>query len=110
MLKEFKKSDLKSGMAVCIRKRGIGLIVNDLIIYSHGFGELKDYNDDLTSDVSKLLDIVSVYAQSHQWASGLSGGVIHGELIWKRKEIIEVTLDDIAKKFGTEKDCIRILA
>lgn len=115
----FTINDLKPGMIVETCRSGFGLIMlntkNELIlvgknIYTEGSID-KCYNLDLTPkhSYSNNLNINAIYY--------LKKGVFLDEklfnkdnlsLIWKRSEVLELSIDEIAKKFNVDPSLIRI--
>ena len=115
----FTINDLKPGMIVETYRSGFGLIMlnakNELIlvgknIYTEGSID-KCYNLDLTAKHSynNNLNIKAIYY--------LKKGVFLNEylfdkdnlnLIWKRSETLELSIDEIAKKFNVDTSLIRI--
>lgn len=116
----FTKKDLKTGMVVKTRNNTMSLVVDDKLISIGGFGRLTDYNDDLTitdepdSNIQSGFDIMEVYDDVTCWGSGFSLGLSYvekkerGTLVWKRKEIKEVTMQEIADKFNIPVENLRI--
>lgn len=116
----FTKKDLKTGMVVKTRNNTMLLVVDDKLISVSGFLRLTEYNDDLTitdepdSNIQSGFDIMEVYDDINSWGLGFSSGLSYvekkkwGKLIWKRKEIKEVTMQEIADKFNIPVDKLRI--
>lgn len=107
-MKKFTKADLKSGMVVETARKKKALVVNNMIIYNTSFDNLENYKEDLTNRIIPELDIIKVYEQSDFWGRGLSNGIEHGELLWERGELVEVTMQEIADKFGVPIEQLRI--
>ena len=87
-MKEFTKSDLKTGMFVKLRNGYFSIVLGD-IISGEGWGELSNYNDDMLNKVYDVRDIVAVYER-------IKGGSLsyylegHGlKIIWERTEQTE---------------------
>lgn len=110
----FTKKDLKSGMVVKTRNNTMFLVVDDKLISTAGFGRLTDYNDDLTVTALVGFDIMEVYDEVNCWGWGFSKGLSYveekkwGKLIWKRDETKEITMQEIADKFGIPLKDLRI--
>lgn len=116
----FTKKDLKSGMVVKTRNNTMSLVVDDKLISIGGFGRLTEYNDDLTvtnepdTNIQSGFDIMEVYDEVNCWGWGFSRGLSYveekkcGTLVWKRKEIKEVTMQEIADKFGVPVELLHI--
>lgn len=102
--KEFTKSDLKTGDVVMRRNGKVGIInrEHDVIIVQNGYGDLDYIKSDLTS-FEKQWDIIAVRrplvksdcqfdAFQCQW----------GTLVYERKEVEEMTLEEVCKALGKE--------
>lgn len=115
----FTKKDLKTGMVVKTRNNTMLLVVDDKLISVSGFLRLTEYNDDLIitdepdSNIQSGFDIMEVY-EVNSWGLGFSRVLSYveektfGKLIWKRKEIKEVTMQEIADKLGIPVENLRI--
>ena len=96
-----KKSELRTGDEIVRRDGNVGTVLLD----ARGCGDIirmtttgtwigvSGYNNDLTVDDFDELDIMKVY-QANAW-----GG--RKKLLWKREEVLEVTMEDICEKYGT---------
>lgn len=116
----FTKKDLKSGMVVKTRNNTMFLVVDDKLIATAGFVLLTEYTDDLTiiddpdPNIQSGFDIMEVYDDVNSWGLGFSGVLSYvgekkyGNLVWKRKEIKEVTMQEIADKFNIPVENLRI--
>lgn len=116
----FTKKDLKTGMVVKTRNNTVFLVVDDKLISVGGFMRLTEYNDDLTvidesdSNIQSGFDIMEVYDKVDGWGFGFSRGLYYvaekkcGKLVWKRKKIKEVTMQEIADKLNIPVDELRI--
>lgn len=116
----FTKKDLKTGMVVKTKNNTMFLVVGDKLISTTGFGLLNEYKDDLTindqpdPDIQSGFDIIEVYDDINGWGFGFSRALSYieekkyGKLIWKRKEIKEVTMQEIADKLGIPVENLRI--
>ena len=110
--KEMTKKELKTGMVVEYRdgdKRMVllGNQVGDVLICGTGWEDLDNYRDDLCHNHHEQLDIVAVYEPHHKremnplcWKEQ--------KCIWRRSEVKEVTLSEIAEKFGVSVESIRV--
>ena len=87
-MKEFTKSDLKTGMFVKQRDGMFMLVLEKAAVGSTCFTNLADLNESLLSGYTHL-DIVAVYQAVH---GGIVGEYMRGEsltLIWRRTEQTE---------------------
>ena len=105
---QMKKSDLKLGMVVEYRcgEKALVISVNDEVLFSdsNGFMRLKDYNDDLLvidrhNDSGKWdIDKIFKVTLGCSIDTMLSGNFL--KLLWERQKEVELTMDEIAEKFG----------
>ena len=105
---QMKKLDLKPGMVVEYHcgKKALVISVNDEVLFSDTFGymRLKDYNDDLLvidrHDDSGKWDIDKVFKVTMGCSidAMLRGAFL--KLLWERRQEVELTMDEIAEKFG----------
>jgi hypothetical protein len=105
---QMKKQDIQLGMVVEYHcgKKALVISVNDEVLFSDTFGymRLKDYNDDLTvidrHDDSGKWDIDKVFKVTLGCSidTMLSGNFL--KLFWERQKEVELTMDEIAEKFG----------
>ena len=113
---QMKKLDLKRGMVVEYHcgKKALVISVNDEVLFSDTFGymRLKDYNDDLLvidrHDDSGKWDIDKVFKVTLGCSidTMLSGNFL--KLIWERQKEVELTMDEIAEKFGIPVENLKI--
>lgn len=99
-MKEFTKSDLKTGMIVRFRNRVNAILIGDgfknsnQIDRSWGCATLEDYNEELENENDEEKDIMEVYyIKSTNEEYDLRHMISdlpkeHMKLIWKRKEFI----------------------
>jgi len=88
-MKEFKKSDLKSGQVVVTRNGNKYIVVGDLLIRNKGYNSISGgYKEDLTSLYYDGFDIMKVYERN--WDRGLESidDLRTATLVWKREEPI----------------------
>lgn len=113
----FTKSDLKTGMVVEYRNGSRRLVLRDYqgtgedILIGSGWRSLNDYTEDLAdSDDDKDYDIMKVYVAINYCDTLylLDSKCCKCRVVWERKEIKEVTLEQIAEKFGVPVDQLRI--
>ena len=105
---QMKKQDIQLGMVVEYHcgKRGLVISVNDEILFSDNIGymRLKDYNDDLLvinrHDDTDKWDIDKIFKVTIECSidTMLSGNFL--KLLWERQKEVELTMDEIAEKFG----------
>lgn len=107
--KDMKLSDLKSGMVVRTREKGsfLVLFVNDEIIFSSidYWISSSNYNEDLTHSSFSELTIIEVLVPESKTTIPKLLDLDYPFLksIWKREEALEVTMEEIAKKFGVNE-------
>jgi len=96
-----KKSELRTGDEIVRRDDHMGTVLldargcGDIIIRMTNTGTwmgLETHEDDLTYQNHEF-DIMEVYQTS------ACGGM--KKLLWKREEVLEVTMEDICEKYGT---------
>lgn len=93
----FTKENLKSGMVVEYANGERRLVVDDVLLANNAWVSLGDFKNDLTSSIGDLT-INAVYKKRNApLASVLSNP---GELLWKREEIVEMTLEEVCKELG----------
>ena len=103
-----KKQDIQLGMVVEYHcgKRALVISVNDEVLFSNnnGYMRLKDYNDDLLvidrHDDTDKWDIDKVFKVT---MGGSIDTMLRGaflKLLWERQKEVELTMDEIAEKFG----------
>ena len=111
-----QKSDIKSGMSIKLRNGQMGLIVDvfgkRIIQYENNWNDFdKWYNQDLIKiipDTCDDWDIMEVYNISN-YKHVLRKNICKPEnLIWKREEVTELTMQEIADKFGIPVNDLKI--
>ena len=117
---EFSKSDLKSGMFVKTRNGELQVFVkdylgcgDDLLIGKHWSG-ITNYNNDLTANWGdKNWDIMEVWEPNVM--TYLPEIIANPEKlqnkatrVMQRVEVVELTLKDVAEKFGLRVEQVRI--
>lgn len=116
------KNDIKPGMVVEFRD-GVRAFVVKVEDFTHrekiifmkpnGFVSLNSYNENLVISCPKLekLDIMKIYDIDQRYGLGLKE-ILSDEaifkLLWQREETIEISLEDISKKFNVPISQIRI--
>ena len=108
----FEKKDLKTGMVVKIKDgRFYKVMLNtsdgDIMVSTDGYIYFTDINDDLTTRHLSL-SIVEIY-KPQDVSKSFSMNLHNLTSIWEReKPIKEVTLKEIADKFGVDVKSIRV--
>lgn len=118
------KNDIKPGMVVEFRD-GVRAFVVKVEDFTHreqiifmkpnGFERLDSYNENLVISYPKLdlrkLDIMKIYDTDQRYGLGLNeilSDEVISKLLWQREETIEISLEDISKKFNVPISQIRI--
>lgn len=104
MKKEFTKKDLRNGDVIKRRNGSVEIVCVETgtMICKNGFNLLRDVNNDLT-DVFYGADIVAVRrpnCPNHCSFSAFDHKM--GELVYERKEVEEMTLEEVCKALGKE--------
>ena len=116
-----RKSDLRSGMIVEKRKGGRGIvflgtsygnIIGGLGGVYNGEGTtwmpLDSLNEDLTYPSAPESDIVKIYQPTCNMHYGTLN-LAQCNLIWERKDIIELSFEEIAEKLGIDPELLKII-
>lgn len=103
MEKEFTKDMLESRMVVEYRNGERRIVVNNILMGEYGWGKISEYNNDLTNNWDKNLDIIKVFDKIDTFDILSEKSRLDKMLLWERKEIKEVTLKEIAEKFGVDE-------
>lgn len=107
IMKYFTKKDLKNGDVVVFRNGDVGIAIPDqnVIVTENGYRTLSDRTDDLRFVESEYpeCDIMKIYRpyQPHQCRFHPCG-YSAGTLVYERKEIEEMTLEEVCKALGKE--------
>ena len=106
MKKEFTKKDLKNGDVVKRRDGLVEILVSDLNVFvgDHGdYAELRCINDDLTSNCNTNRDIIAVRRINCNYGNPFQTFQHeYGTLVYERKEVEEMTLEEVCKALGKE--------
>ena len=105
MKKEFTKADLKNGDVVKLRDGAVGFAIVDIGIISFGRQKcnLINYRNDLTNMIVKDCDIVAIRRPCSSNDCTVDAFNDHrGTLIYERKEVEEMTLEEVCKALGKE--------
>ena len=104
-----QKEHLRSGMVVEYLSGERRLIVDirgELVLISEdGFKPLSEYNEDLT--INDHPD-VAINKIGLSCPSSLKGMFFKATIIWERPEAVELTMDEIAEKFGIPVEQLKI--
>lgn len=113
---EMKKQDIQLGMVVEYHcgKKALVISVNNEVLFSdsNGFMPLRDYTDDLLvmdrHSTSGMWDIDKIYKVTVECSidTMLSGNFL--KLLWERQKEVELTMDEIAEKFGIPVENLKI--
>ena len=117
MEKEFTLSDLKVGML--IENKGgeryvVAETINGQLIGTNetGFTELENYNADMTfmwkGCEYRFYDIVKVYSKRRRGVNMYGCDTDYRDLLFQRKEPKELTMQEIADKFGIPVEQLKI--
>lgn len=106
-----KLSELKPGMVVeyADGTKRLVVVFDNKLMFTGETGYQTDitrwYNEDLTHKDFASSDIVKVYEVNF---GNIFTLMTPSRLLWKRSEIIELSIEQIAKKFNVKPDQIRI--
>lgn len=103
MKKEFTKADLKDGMVVRLRNGKPVLYLHGKLLYNACCDSITNYTDDLKyigGDIKSDHDIMRVHGVIN-CINDMSN--FKRDIIWERKETKELTLKEIAEKFGVDE-------
>ena len=110
-MKEFTKKDLKNGDVVKLRDERVGIAIpdKDVIVYDSGYSRLSSYTDSLThcgalvTNIDREMDIIAVRRPENSSQCHFNGLFnYNGELVYERKEVEEMTLEEVCKALGKE--------
>lgn len=107
-----RKSDLRSGMILELRNGQLGILIQTrlglLIQFDNSWDSLEDYNLDLTAKIDRDCDVFKV-KQINSETFIIRKNLNRAKTIWNREEQpIELTIDEIADKFGVDSSRIKI--
>jgi hypothetical protein len=113
---QMKKQDIQLGMVVEYHcgKKALVISVNNKVLFSsnNGYMPLENYNDDLLvinrHDDTDKWDIDKVFKVTLGCSidTMLSGDFL--KLFWERQKEVELTMDEIAEKFGVPVENLKI--
>ena len=105
MKKEFTKADLKNGDFVKLRDGSIGIALVDIgaITFGHQVCCLDNIRHDLTNSVNRDCDIMAVRRPTTRLSCTIDiFDAKRGTLVYERKEVEEMTLEEVCKALGKE--------
>jgi len=110
---EFKKDDLKAGYVVQFRNGDYQIVTDSihglLFLNMRSFIEVDQYKNELTFDgFNKEVDVIKVWGFAYDISQSLFIGTISRKLLWERKEPKELTMQEIADKFGVDVKDLKI--
>lgn len=115
MRKEMKKSDLTSGMVVRLRDRSKRIVIetDKGLLFSGNGTYFFDgcLNDSMVRVKTPAIDVMEVYkvSEGSEIAKILDpDNDSKLTLIWKRPEVMEVTMQEVAEKLGIPVENLRI--
>ena len=107
---KFTKSDLKTG-DVTLRRDGTTEIYNgelNMFITKEGWNDVENIHNDLTSTLFKEADIMAVRRPHSKHECGFYAFDSNcGELVYERKEVEEMTLEEVCRFLGKEIKIIK---
>ena len=105
MKKKFTKADLKNGDVVKVRDGDVGFAIVDLGVITFGrqIENLDKFYNDLTHRTSETCDVIAV-RRPIKPEDCRTNAFEHniGFLVYERKEIEEMTLEEVCKALGKE--------
>lgn len=111
-MKEFTKNDLKTGMIVELNNGNRYLLVNDTLIGVTGQMNFSHYNENLIYNGDNTYNINKVYLhENHYWGRGFNEtlkSLCGATLLWERPKEVELTMQEIADKFGIPVEQLKI--
>ena len=113
MEKEFTLSDLKAGMLVVVRCGHKYLVAkndNEGMFFTNedGWTEYTTKHNDMKSAICEDFDIMKVYSMPSKNRDAFNYSTENRKLLFKRKEPKELTMQEIADKFGIPVEQLKI--
>ena len=113
MEKEFTKDDLNVGMLVVVRcgyKYLVAKNDNEGMFFTNedGWTECKTKHNNMKSAVCEDFDIMKVYSMPSRNRDAFNYSTENRKLLFERKEPKELTMQEIADKFGIPVDQLKI--
>ena len=111
---QMKKQDIQLGMVVEYHcgKRALVISVNNEVLFSdtNGYMRLKDYDDDLLviDSNSNKWDIDKIFKVTVESSISTMLNSNFLKLLWERQKEVELTMDEIAEKFGIPVEQLKI--
>ena len=102
---EFEKSDLLPNMVIKTRGGELCIIseceLGKCATSSLGYYLIiNEFTNDLKDRELELCDIVEVYSLSKSYKRAMEISTIDRELLWKRNDVTEMTIEEIEKELG----------
>ena len=104
MAKEFTEADLKAGMVVQYRNKGLRMVVEldngELgLVGNASFANVGDYRDDLIEIFGNTgCDICIVYSLCNNWKDSLTIGRKGRTVLFERKEPLKMNIEEAQEK------------
>ena len=111
---QMKKQDIQLGMVVEYHcgKKALVISVNNEVLFidTNGYMPLKDYDDDLLviNSVSDKWDIDKIFKVTVESSISTMLNSNFLKLLWERQKEVELTMDEIAEKFGIPVEQLKI--
>ena len=110
---EFTKDDLKIGYVVQLRNGDYEIVINSFkgVVFMNmgSYSYLNSYEKDLKCNgLLEKYDVIKVWGFANDVIQSLFIGTISRELLWERKEPKELTMQEIADKFGVDVKDLKI--
>jgi len=110
---EFTKDDLKIGYVVQLRNGEYEIVMNSIdgvVLMNMGsYSYLDSYEKDLKCcGLLGKYDVIKVWGFVSDVRQSLFIGTISRDLLWERKEPKELTMQEIADKFGVDVKDLKI--
>ena len=99
-MEKFTKEDLRNRMVVVLRDGTTCLYVDDYFISINGWISINNYDDNLCRSPLKERDVIAVYSEI--WTLEDIEGINKRTPLWKYSGAIEVTMEEVSRRFGCE--------
>lgn len=101
----FTKDDLKVGYLVKFRNGEFAHVVDTIdegmcLDTKDRWNTLRNYNNDLTNRTAHMINIIEVYGYTRYGLNAHKFEIGNRELLWKREEVKEMTIEEIQKVLG----------
>ena len=110
MNNRFTKADLKTGDVVMQRDGLIQIAICELnmFITPNGWNDMDAFDTDLTHEYTEEYDIIAVRRPKEKFECQFNAfNTKYGILVYERKEVEEMTLDEVCKLLGKEIKIIK---